>query len=181
VALPRAVGQVPVYYNHKSGGGRSQMLGDYTDLAPTPLYPFGHGLSYTRFTYANLEIAPRPSTPTTALHVAVDVTNSGTRPGDEVVQLYMRDPVASVSRPLIQLRGFRRVALQPGQTRHVRFTLDPSQLAFFDAVMRFVIEPGAFHIMVGASSDDIRAETTVTLEGEIRELTTADLRPTEVE
>ena len=181
VSMPRAVGQVPVYYNHKSGGGRSQMLGDYTDLAPTPLYPFGHGLSYTRFTYANLEITPRSLAPTTALRIGVEVTNSGTRPGDEVVQLYVRDVVASVTRPVKQLVGFARLHLQPGQTLRVRFTLDPSQLAFFDAAMRFVVEPGGFHIMVGASADDIRAETTVTLEGEVRELTTADLRATSVE
>ena len=181
VSMPRAVGQLPIYHNHKSGGGRSQMLGDYSDLATTPLYPFGHGLSYTRFSYANLEIAPPHPTPAMPLRVAVDVTNSGTRAGDEVVQLYVRDVVGSVTRPVKQLAGFVRVPLPPGATRRIRFTLDPSQLAFFDAAMRFVVEPGAFRIMIGASSDDIRAETTITVGGAVRELSTADLVATQVE
>jgi beta-glucosidase-like glycosyl hydrolase len=181
VSLPRTVGQVPVYYNHKSGGGRSQMLGDYTDSATTPLFPFGHGLSYTRFAYDNLDVGPAQPTATTPLRIQIDVTNSGTRAGDEVVQLYVRDVVASVTRPVKQLAGFVRLHLQPAQTHRVRFTLDPSQLAFFDAGMRFVVEPGSFHIMIGASSDDIRAETTVTLTGILRELTTAELVPTGVD
>ena len=181
VSMPRAVGQVPVYYNHKSGGGRSQMLGDYIDLATTPLFAFGHGLSYTRFAYADLAITPEHPTPTTALHVALQVANRGARAGDEVVQLYVRDVVASVTRPVKQLAGFVRLHLQPGESRRVRFILDPSQLAFFDADMRFVVEPGAFHISIGASADDIRVETTVTLAGTVRELSTADLVPTRVE
>ena len=181
VSMPRTVGQVPVYYNHKSGGGRSQMLGDYTDSATTPLFPFGHGLSYTRFAYNNLAVTPAQPTAATPLRIAIDVTNSGARAGDDVVQLYVRDVVGSVTRPVKQLVGFVRLHLQPGQTRRVRFTLDPSQLAFFDAGMRFVVEAGAFHIMIGASSDDIRAETTVVLTGPLRQLTTAELVPTAVD
>jgi beta-glucosidase len=181
ISLPRAVGQLPVYYNHKSGGGRSQMLGDYIDLATTPLYPFGHGLSYTRFIYANLEVAPAQPTPATPLRIAVDVINNGGRAGDEVVQLYVRDVVASVTRPVKQLAGFARLHLPAAVTRRVRFTLDPSQLAFFDAALRFVVEPGAFRIMIGTSSEDIRAEATVTLAGDVRVLSTAELVPTAVE
>lgn len=181
VSMPRAVGQVPIYYNHKSGGGRSQMLGDYIDLATTPLYAFGHGLSYTRFTYANLEVSPHVAAPATPFEIAVDIANSGARAGDEVAQLYVHDLVASVTRPVKQLAGFVRLHLASGETRRVRFTLDPSQLAFFDAAMRFVIEPGAFRIMVGAASDDIRAEATVTVEGAMRELSTAELVPTRVD
>jgi beta-glucosidase len=181
VSMPRTVGQVPVYYNHKSGGGRSQMLGDYIDSAAAPLFPFGHGLGYTRFAYDTLEVAPAQPTPSTPLRIAIDVTNIGARAGDEVVQLYVRDVVASATRPVKQLVGFVRVHLQPNQTRRIRFTLDPSQLAFFAADMRFVVEPGAFHIMIGASSDDIRAEATVTLAGAVRELSTAELLPTAVE
>jgi len=156
------------------------MLGDYADLPTTPLYPFGHGLSYTRFTYANLAVAPS-AVPTAPLDVALDIANSGTRAGDEVVQLYVHDLVAGVTRPVKQLAGFVRLHLSSGETRRVRFVLDPSQLAYFDTAMRFVIEPGAFRIMVGASSDDIRAEATVTLEGAVRELRTAELVPTRVE
>ncbi len=181
ISVPRAVGQVPIYYNHKSGGGRSQMLGDYIDLPTTPLYPFGHGLCYTRFTYANLDVAPARPTPTSVLRIAVDVTNSGARAGDEVVQLYVRDVIASVTRPVKQLAGFARLHLQPGETRRVRFALDPSQLAFFDAAMRFVVEPGSFRIMIGASSEDIRVEATVAVEGDVRELSTAELVATRIE
>jgi beta-glucosidase len=181
ISMPRAVGQVPLHYNHKSGGGRSQMLGDYSDLATTPLYPFGYGLSYTRFSYADLTVTPTDPTATTSLRVELVVTNAGSRAGDEVVQLYVRDLIASVTRPVKQLAGFARLHIQPGETRRVAFTLDPSQLAFFDAAMRFVIEPGAFRIMVGASSDDIRLETTISLAGEVRELHTADLIATRVE
>jgi beta-glucosidase len=181
VSMPRAVGQVPVYYNHKSGGGRSQMLGDYIDLATTPLFPFGHGLSYTRFAYADLAVTPSHPTPTTALHIALRVANCGARAGDEVVQLYVRDVVASVTRPVKQLAGFVRLHLQPGESRRVHFILDPSQLAFFDADMHFIVEPGAFHLTVGASADDVRVETTITLAGTVRELSTAELVPTRVE
>jgi beta-glucosidase len=156
------------------------MLGDYTDCATAPLYPFGHGLSYTTFSYGNLEVAPQQPTPTTPLSIALDVTNVGRRDGDEVVQLYVRDLVASVTRPVKQLAGFVRIHLRAGETRRVRFTLDPSQLAFFDAEMRFVIEPGAFYLMLGASSADIRLETTVAMAGDVRELTTAELVPTAV-
>ena len=125
-----------------------------------------------------------PARPSTAepLRIAVDVTNAGSRAGDEVVQLYVRDVVGSVTRPVKQLAGFARVHLRPAADGAVSAsTLDPSQLAFYDAAMRFVVEPGAFRIMVGASADDVRAETTVTLEGGIRELSTADLIPTAVE
>ena len=180
ISMPRTVGQVPVYHNHKSGGGRSQMLGDYTDGAATPLYPFGHGLSYTSFSYSNVEVAPQQPTTTTPLSIALDVTNVGGRDGDEVVQLYVRDLVGSVTRPVKQLAGFVRIHLRAGETRRVRFALDPSQLAFFDADMRFVIEPGAFHLMLGASSADIRLQTTVAMIGDVRELTTAELVPTAV-
>ena len=180
MSLPRTVGQVPLHYNHKAGGGRSQMLGDYIDSPTTPLYPFGHGLSYTHFTYADLTVAPT-ATPHAALDISVAITNSGQRAGDEVVQLYAHDLVASVTRPVKQLVGFARLHLGPGATARVRFTLDPSQLAYFDAAMRFVVEPGAFRIMVGASSEDIRAEATVVLEGDLRVLSTAELIPTRVE
>jgi len=180
ISMPRTVGQVPVYYNHKTGGGRSQMLGDYIDAPTTPLYPFGHGLSYTRFVYSDLAVAPT-ATATAPFEVAITVANGGERAGDDVVQLYVHDVVASVTRPVKQLVGFARLHLAAGAATRVRFSVDPSQLAFFDAAMRFVIEPGAFHIMVGASSEDIRAEATVVIEGEPRALSTADLVPTRVD
>jgi beta-glucosidase len=168
ISLPRAVGQVPVYYGHTSGGGRSQMLGAYSDLPTTPLFPFGHGLSYTRFAYANLVVEPAEPLTTTPLRIAIDVTNIGARAGDEVVQLYVRDLVAGVTRPVKQLVGFVRLPIAPQQTRRVRFTVDPTQLAFFDRALRLTLEPGEFEVMVGASSDDIRASATIALGGALR-------------
>jgi len=180
ISLPRTVGQVPVYYNHKSGGGRSQMLGDYSDGPAAPLYCFGHGLSYTHFDYGDLVIEP-PEAPADAVRqIACTLTNSGARAGDEVVQLYVRDAIASVTRPVKQLVGFARVTLAPGATRRVRFSLDPSQLAFFDAGMRFIVEPGDIQVMVGASSADIRLDGRFTVSGAARELRTADIKPTTV-
>ena len=181
ISLPRSVGQVPVYYNHKSGGGRSQMLGDYVDGSTKPLYPFGHGLSYTQFSYDNLEIDPPTPSPRDAVRIAIDVTNAGDVQGEEVVQLYVHDPVASCTRPIKQLVGFRRLAFAPGQTRRVTFRLDLSQLAFFDPQMRFVVEPGTVEVMIGASSEDIRATGAFEIQGDVRELSTADILPTSIE
>jgi beta-glucosidase len=180
ISLPRSVGQVPVYYAHKSGAGRSQIYGDYVDCPKEPLYPFGHGLAYTRFGYANLRVSPQSAGPGDVVEVAIDVTNEGDRAGDEVVQLYVRDMVASVTRPVKQLAGFARVPLAPGETRRVHFALDPSQLAFFDARMRFVIEPGEFRVMVGASSADVRAEGGFELGGGVTVRADAHVVPTGV-
>jgi beta-glucosidase len=180
VTLPRAVGQVPVHYDHRSGGGRSQMYGDYSDLPAAPLFPFGHGLSYTRFEYGELRIEPTRVAPHQKVNIEIDVTNAGERAADEVVQLYLRDVVASVTRPVKQLAGFARIPFSPGETRSVRFVLDPGQLAFFDRSMRFVVEPGEVRVMVGASSEDVRAEASFAIDGELRRLGTAEVAPTEV-
>ncbi len=179
ISLPRRVGQVPVYYGHKSGGGRSQMLGDYSDGPTTPLFPFGHGLSYTAFDYADLAIAPADAVPDRPIEIACTVRNSGARTGDEVVQLYVRDVVATVTRPVQQLAGFARVPLAPGAAVRVRFRLDPSQLAFLDAAMRFAIEPGEFAVMIGASSADIRLRGSFTITAH-RELPFTAVEPTAV-
>lgn len=158
--FPRATGQVPIYYSHKNTGRPASRENKYTskyiDLPWTPLYPFGHGLSYTTFTVS----APRLDKTTLrsgdSLHVDVDVTNTGSVAGDEVVQLYVRDDVASVTRPVKELRGFRRVSVQPGQMTIVRFVLSDRDLAFYDATMRRVIEPGRFTVFVGSSSEAVR-------------------------
>jgi beta-glucosidase len=178
ISLPRSSGQVPIFYGHKSGSGRSQMLGDYVDLPTTPLYPFGHGLSYTEFAYGELEISPAEAAPNQVVRIGVDVSNTGPRAGDEVVQLYVHDAVASVTRPIKQLVGFARVPLEPGQTRRVQFSLDPSQLAFYDAALRLVVEPGQFDVEIGASSSDVRASDRFEIVGKLRELTPAELVPT---
>jgi beta-glucosidase len=181
VSMPRSVGQVPIFYNHKSGGGRSQMLGDYVDSPTTPLYPFGHGLTYTEFEYSNLSIDSLTPSPDDVVGIAVDVTNIGALEGEEVVQLYVNDVVATCTRPVKQLAGFKRVSIDPGETKCVTFHLDLSQLGFFDPSMRFVVEPGSVRVMVGASSEDIRAEEEFVIEGNVRELSTAEIVPTNVE
>ena len=142
-------------------------FGDYTDSPSTPLFPFGHGLSYTSFGYEQLNVsATSTQAPVT---VSVSVRNSGERAGTEVVQLYVQDQVASVARPDRMLVGFARVALDPGQSKTLTFTVHPSRLAFYDPQMRFVVEPGAFSFSVGASSLDIRAEQVVDLRGDVAE------------
>jgi beta-glucosidase len=178
VSLPRAVGQVPVYYRHRAGGGRAAFHGEYTDAPTTPLFPFGHGLSYTTFAYEQLRLAA--GTTHDVLDVTVDVVNTGARHGVEVVQLYVRDEVASVARPERQLVGFARVALAPGERRTVRFRVHPSRLAFYDPEMRFVVEPGTLHVMVGASAADVRVEGTVALAGAVAAYRQAAIVPTAV-
>ncbi len=181
VSLPRSVGQVPVYYGHKPSGGRSQIRGDYADLSSKPLFPFGHGLSYTRFEYTNLELSAAEVPATGALDVRVAVTNVGSRPGEEVVQLYVHDVVASVTRPVKQLKGFRRIALAPGESRRVAFRLDVSQLAFYDRDMEFVVEPGRVEVLVGSSSEDIRLSDSFEISGQRRPLRRSEVVPTRVE
>jgi beta-glucosidase len=181
VSIPRSVGQVPIYYAHKSGGGRSQMLGDYIDSPTKPLFPFGHGLAYTHFEYAGLEVSPSECRTDEKIRVSIEVKNSGERDGEEVVQLYLRDAIASLTRPVKQLVGFKRIELGRGESRRLTFTVDPSQLAFYDARMRLVIEPGTIEVMVGASSEDIRARGAYEIVGDVREIRQADIIPTVVE
>jgi len=166
VTFPRHVGQVPSYYNHKPGGQRSHWYGDYTDLAVKPLYPFGHGLSYTSFEYSNLTISDAEVAPDGEVTISIDVTNSGDHDGDEVVQLYLRDVVGSVTRPVKELKGFKRISLSAGETKSVRFTVNAQQMAFYDRDMQYIVEPGEVAVMVGSSSDDIRAEGKFTIVGE---------------
>ncbi len=170
VSLPHHVGQVPVYYNHKPSGGRSHWYGDYRDGSPAPLFPFGHGLSYTTFAYDSLRIEPEQVPAGETFTVRLEVRNTGPRAGDEVVQLYVRDTVASVTRPVKELKGFARVTLQPGERRTITFTLDTALLAFYDAEMRFVVEPGTVEIMVGGSSEDIRLRGTLTITGAVTDV-----------
>ena len=165
VTFPRAVGEVPFYHNHLNTGRPAAVDDKYTskyiDQPLIPLYPFGHGLSYTRFTLG----PPTLSTPTIPLDghvdVQVEIRNNGDRPGDEVVQVYLRDVAASVARPVQELCGFERVTLAPGAAKTLTFTLGPAELGFYDRQMKFVVEPGEFLIRVGTSSDQLQ---TVTLQ-----------------
>jgi beta-glucosidase len=165
VTLPRATGQIPLYSSHRSGGARSVFYGDYTDCARSPLFSFGHGLGYTAFAYSDIAIeASDTSSPIT---VGVTVTNTGAREGEEVVQLYVSDLVASVARPEASLIGFTRLCACPGEAARVTFDVHPSRLAFYDEAMRFVVEPGLFRFAIGASSSDIRQEAVVNVTGPV--------------
>jgi len=159
VTVPRAVGQVPIYYNHMNTGrppeAQNRYTSKYYDLPWTPLFPFGYGLSYTTFKIANLQLSAPRIVATGKLTVSVEVENTGRRAGDEVVQLYIRDLVASMTRPVKELKGFQRVSLQPGEKRRVEFVLGPEHLGFWNRDMRYVVEPGEFQVMVGSNSVDV--------------------------
>jgi beta-glucosidase len=167
LSLPRATGQVPIYHSQRSGGARSMFYGDYTDCSHTPLFCFGHGLGYTTFDQSELTVTATDTL--SPISVELTVTNTGARAGEEVVQLYASDLVASVARPELSLIGFVRVALGPGQRRRVRFEVHPSRLAFYDEAMRFVVEPGQFRFSVGASAGDLRQRGVIELAGGVAE------------
>jgi beta-glucosidase len=157
VSLPRSMGQLPLFYNYKPTG----RIDDYVDLTGKPLFPFGFGMSYTTFTYHGLEINPATARAVQKVTVSLEVENSGAVAGDEVVQLYVHDKLASVVRPVKELKAFQRVSLQPGEARQVSLELDVHQLGLYDAGLDFVVEPGEFDIMVGSSSEDIRLKGTL--------------------
>jgi beta-glucosidase len=159
VTIPRHVGQLPAFYDHPRSKSYWIEKGwgiRYVDLDPTPLFPFGHGLSYTRFEYANLRLSAAEIDADGTLDVTLELRNTGGRRGTEIVQLYVRDVVASVSTPVLRLRGFRRVSLAPGAKETVTFSLGPPDLEIYDQRLRRVVEPGEFQVMIGASSADIR-------------------------
>ena len=165
ITLPRSTGQVPLYSSHRSGGNRSEFYSDYTDCRYTPLFSFGHGLGYTTFGYSDIDVEAGD----TSSHISVGVTlaNTGEREGEEVVQLYVSDLVASVARPESYLVGFTRLRLAPGEAVRVTFDIHPSRLAFYDEAMQYVVEPGLFQFAVGASSSDIRQKAVVKLTGPV--------------
>lgn len=152
ITFPLEEGQLPLTYNHMPTGRGD----DYVDLTGQPLFPFGYGLSYTSFEYRDLVITPDTIAADGSAEVRCTVRNTGKRAGDEVVQLYLRDELASVARPVMQLAGFARVTLAPGEEKEVRFQLTREQLQLFDGSSHWVVEPGTFAIMVGTSSRDIR-------------------------
>ena len=179
VSVPRAVGQTPIYSGYRAGGDRPMFFDDYIDCPATPLFAFGHWLSYTSFAYEQFTV--RGTTSRELVEVSVVVRNTGERAGDEVAQLYVHDQIASVARPDRMLVGFARVALDPGQARTVMFTVHPSRLAFYDPHMRFVTEPGTFSFSVGTSAADMRAEQTVALGGEVAEYRQREIVATRIE
>lgn len=163
ITYPRSVGQVPTYYGHKLSGGRSHWKGDYVDSPAAPMYPFGHGLTYTSFDLRNASVSPGEVGWNGEIATSVNVTNTGSRDGAEVVQLYVRDPRASVTRPVLELKGFVRVDVPAGESRRVTFTTPIGQLGFYDRELAYVIEPGELEVFVATSSAEQVAAGTVTV------------------
>jgi beta-glucosidase len=163
VTFPRNVGQVPLYYNHRNTGrpavADSHFTTGYLDVDNSPLYPFGYGLSYTSFEYADLAISSPVLRPGGSLTVSITVRNTGKRFGEEVVQLYLQDVVASMTRPVRELKGFRKIALSPGEQRQVDFPVTPDILVFYDLHMNRVSEPGEFKVFVGSNVRDVRSSS----------------------
>ncbi len=170
ITFPRSVGQVPIFYRHMPSGGRSHWKVNYVETSVTPLYPFGYGLSYTRFELGDFRIEPAAADVNGEVTVKLSVTNVGKRAGDEVVQLYTRQEVPFVTRPVKELKGFRRVTLEPGQARTITFRVPVKQLGFYDRDNRFVVEPGAVEVMVGTSAQDICCTGSFTITGEKTEI-----------
>jgi beta-glucosidase len=155
VTFPRAVGQVPLYYSHENTGrpaDRNKFTSKYIDTPVTPLYPFGYGLSYTKFKYSNLTLSAHKIPADSQITVSAEIENAGLDEGDEVVQLYIRDEVASVIRPVKELKGFTKVHLKPGERKKVNFLLGPEELGFYNQEMKYVVEPGVFRVWVAWNS-----------------------------
>ena len=151
ITFPHSVGDLPDYYDHKPSANRT-----YAFSTRKPLYPFGYGLSYTTFRFDNLRVEPAQIMIAGTAKVQVDVTNTGSRAGDEVAQLYLHERVAPVTRPVMQLKGFERISLKPGEKRTVEFTITPDMLSMLDTYMHPVVEPGIFDVMVGPSSAEVK-------------------------
>jgi len=156
--FPRSIGQIPVYYNMKNTGrpfdANNKYTSKYLDIPNTPLYPFGFGLSYTTFIYSNLRLDKTKFGFSDSLRVFADVMNSGKRDGEEVVQLYVRDLVGSLTRPVKELKGFKKISLKAGESKTVVFTLKSDDLAFYNQRMIRQAEPGSFKLYVGGNSVD---------------------------
>jgi hypothetical protein len=161
ITFPHSVGDLPDFYNHKPSDNRS-----YAFSTRQPLFPFGFGLSYTRFKFDNLHVEPSQIQPGGSAKVTVDVSNIGDRQGDEVAQMYVHQKVASLTRPVMALKGFERISLNPGEKRSVEFTITPDALSLLDFDMHKVVEPGAFEIMVGPSSAETKTVMLTVLGGE---------------
>ena len=170
ITVPRHSGQVPTYYGHRPTGGHSNWKIEYQDGSNLPLYPFGFGRSYTRFELSDLRLSETEIAADGAVEISATVRNTGDRAGDEVVQLYVRDTEASLTRPVKELRGFARVTLEPGEGRTITFSLAAEQLAFVDVPGRWLVEPGEFRLMVGTSSAELPLEATLEVVGLARHI-----------
>jgi beta-glucosidase len=169
MSFPRSVGQIPLSYTQYQTGrpvrdeANVVYKSAYIDSPNTPRYAFGYGLSYTRFTYQDLRVSRRKMSPAESITVSFSLTNTGKVAGEEVAQLYLRDLVSSVVRPLKELKGFQKIALQPAEGKQVSFTIDRQTLSFYNRALQWEAEPGQFEIMIGSASDDVRLQDTIEL------------------
>jgi len=162
MTFPLTIGQIPVYYNHFNTGRPAENDSDryyrsaYTDLSIYPRYEFGYGLSYTTFLYSNLQLNKRKMKPNEQIEVSATIKNTGKYDGEEIVQLYLRDMVSSIARPVLELKDFKKIQLKAGESKTVTFTITAEKLSFFNQQLQWIAEPGEFELMIGASSRDIR-------------------------
>jgi beta-glucosidase len=169
MTFPRSVGQIPIYYNHLNTGRPATSDKDknyrssYLDLSIYPKYEFGYGLSYTTFKYSNLKLSSKTMKPDGTIDVSATITNTGKYDGEEIVQLYLRDLVASLSRPVEELKDFKKIDLKAGESKTIHFTIDKEKLSFYNHDLKWVAEPGKFNLMIGASSRDIRLKDSFEL------------------
>ncbi len=166
ITFPRSVGQIPIFYNATLAGTKSHWYVDYVTEKVTPLFPFGHGLSYTKFKYSNLSIGQKQVTSGESVDIALMIENVGDVAGEEVVQLYIHDEFASIPRPVKELKGYQRVNLSSGQKKRITFHLPLDQLAFYDTALNLILEPGRIFIMIGSSSNDIRLKDDFMIVGQ---------------
>ena len=158
--FPRSVGQIPIYYNHKNTGRPENPKDKYTtkyiDSPNEPLYPFGYGLSYSTFEYGDISLSKNELKGEEKLTVSVNIKNTGKYKGEEVVQLYISDPVASISRSVKELKGFQKIMLAPGESKDVKFTVTPELLKFYNSNLEYNWEPGVFEVQIGGNSRDVK-------------------------
>ena len=169
ITFPRTEGQIPIYYNHYNTGRPAQndttvnYTSSYIDLQNSPKYAFGHGLSYTTFSYSNLQFNKKTMLKKESITVTFDLTNTGKYAGEEVTQFYLRQMVAQPLRPIKELKGFEKVMLQPGETKTITFNIDKEKLAFYNDALERITQPGEFKLMIGSASDDIRLQDSFIL------------------
>jgi beta-glucosidase len=161
--FPQNVGQIPLYYNHKNTGrplaeGKwfQKFRSNYLDVSNDPVYPFGYGLSYTTFSYSDVQLSKNQMHSSDKITATVTVTNTGAREGKETVQLYIRDMVGSVTRPVKELKGFQKISLKAGESKTVSFTIGIDELKFYNSDLKWVAEPGDFKVMIGTNSADVK-------------------------